>query len=320
MPELIFHHYDSSPFSEKVRLIFGFKKLAWKAVDVPRISPKPDVVALTGGYRKTPFLQVGSDIYCDTALICEVLEHVQPEPALFPVGLKGVSRLIAQWADEKLFWVAMAYNFSPKGTAQMFGGSPDAPPEQWGAKAKVFAEDRGKMRLGMPRMALGDATSAYKGYLRRLAHMVDDQPFLLGKAPCAADFAAYHPLWFTRTQTPVMADILNATPSVLAWMDRMAALGHGTPTPMTAAEAIALCASSPKPAELLHGHSFQDDHGIALGSRVTIAAETFGPETTEGELVAATRTHYTLRRTDERAGELRVHFPRIGFVMKKAEA
>lgn len=318
MADLILHHYATSPFSEKIRLILGAKKLAWKAVDVPRISPKPDVVALTGGYRKTPFLQVGSDIYCDTALICEVLEHVQPEPALFPVGLKGLSRLVAQWADEKLFWAAMAYNFSPRGMAQMFGGSPDAPIEQWGAVAKAFGEDRAKMRLGMPRMPLGDATSAYKGYLRRLSHMVDEQPYLLGSAPCVADYAAYHPLWFTRTQTSCMAGILDATPSVLAWMDRMAAICHGSFSTLTPAEAIALCAATPAPANLLHGHSFQDDHGIPLGSRVVITAESFGPEGTEGELVAATRTHYTLLRTDARAGTVRVHFPRIGYVLKLA--
>jgi glutathione S-transferase len=320
MADLILHHYATSPFSEKIRLIMGAKKLTWKAVDVPRISPKPDVVALTGGYRKTPFLQVGSDIYCDSALICEVLEHVQPEPALFPVGLKGLSRLVAQWADEKLFWAAMAYNFSPRGMAQMFGGSPDAPPEQWGAIAKAFGEDRAAMRVGMPRMPIGDATSAYKGYLRRLSHMVDDQPYLLGDAPCAADYAAYHPLWFTRTQTSCMAGILDATPSVLAWMDRIAAIGHGSFAAMTSAEAIAVCAATPAPANLLHGHSFQDDHGIPLGSRVVITAESFGPEGTEGELVAATRTHYTLRRTDERAGTVQVHFPRIGYVLKKAQA
>lgn len=319
-PELILHHYQTSPFSEKVRLILGAKKLPWKSVEVPRIAPKPDVVALTGGYRRTPFLQVGSDIYCDTALICEVLEHVQPEPALFPVGQKGLSRLVAQWADDKLFWAAMAYNFAPQGIAQMFGGSPDAPPEKWGAVAKVFADDRGKMRVGMPRMPLGDATSAYKGYLRRIAHMVDEQPFLMGSAPCVADYAVYHPLWFTRTQTTVMAGILDATPSVLAWMDRMAAIGHGSSTPMTAAAAIAVCAASKGSQSLLHGSTFQDDHGIPLGSRVTITAESFGPEPTDGELVAATRTHYTLRRSDERAGTVHVHFPRIGFILKKAEA
>jgi glutathione S-transferase len=52
-----------SPFSEKIRLILGYKKLAWKSVIIPRMMPKPDVVALTGGYRRTPVLQIGADIY-----------------------------------------------------------------------------------------------------------------------------------------------------------------------------------------------------------------------------------------------------------------
>jgi glutathione S-transferase len=51
-----------------------------------------------------------------------------------------------------------------------------------------------------------------------------------------------------------------------------------------------------------------------------VAADTFGPETTQGELIAATRTRYTLRRTDPRAGTVHVHFPRIGYVLKKAAA
>ena len=89
MPDLILHHYPSSPFSEKIRLVLGYKKLAWKSVIIPAIMPKPDVVALTGGYRKTPFLQVGADIYCDSALICDVLEHVQPEPTLYPAAPQG---------------------------------------------------------------------------------------------------------------------------------------------------------------------------------------------------------------------------------------
>ena len=38
-----------------------------------------------------------------------------------------------------------------------------------------------------------------------------------------------------------------------------------------------------------------------------------------GKLVAASRMHYTLERTDDRAGTLHVHFPRIGYVLKKAD-
>lgn len=307
----ILHHYPVSPFAEKARLMLGFKGLAWQSLFIPSVMPKPDVVALTGGYRRTPLLQIGADIWCDTALIATVLEHLKPEPALFPERLKGVARIVAQWADGELFWAAMGHTLSPKGAAAMFANQP---PEA----ARAFAADRDAMRTGMTSLRPGDATSAYKSHLRRLAHMLHEQPFLLGDAPCIADFAAYHPLWFTRVVNPAMAGILDATPGVLAWMDRMAAIGHGKPTKLTSTEAIAIAAAA-EPAPLPQ-EAFQDDHGIALGSRVTLAAQSFGLEPTEGTLVAATRTHYTLARTDDRAGRLHVHFPRIGYVLKEVKA
>ena len=313
MTDLILHHYPESPFSEKVRLMLGFKKLAWKSVHVPRIQPKPDVVALTGGYRRTPFLQVGADIYCDTALIGDVLEHVQPEPPIYPPHLKGVSRIFAQWADNTLFWTAMTYNIQPKSAAAMFPNE---------AVAQAFLADRKAMRSNMTQLRPADATSAYRSYLRRIAHMADEHDFLFGAEPCVADFAAYHALWYTRHRAPVMADILQATPSLIEWMDRLAALGHGRPEPLSAEDAVTVAQKAEPllPGEnLLVDSAFQDDHGIALGSRVSVTAESFGTETTEGELVAATRTHYSLSRTDPRAGTVHVHFPRIGYVLRKAD-
>jgi glutathione S-transferase len=315
MNDLILHQYARSPFSEKIRLVLGHKKLPWKAVEIPAIMPKPDVVALTGGYRKTPVLQVGADIYCDTALICDVLEHVRPEPTLYPPHLKGVCRIFAQWADSSLFWAAMAYNLQPRGAAFVFG---QAPPEV----GKAFGEDRKAMTTNMVRLRPGDATSAYRSYLRRIANMADEHDFLFGMEPCVADFAAYHGIWYTRTQVPPLADILAATPSVTEWAQRVEAIGHGLVTKLSSADALAVAAAAePQPAgaNLLIDSAFQDDHGIALGSRVTVTAESFGAEPTEGELIAATRTHYSLRREDPRAGVVHVHFPRIGYVLKPAE-
>ncbi len=311
MSDIILHHYPASPFAEKIRCVLGFKQLAWKSVIIPTVMPKPDVVALTGGYRKTPILQIGSDIFCDTALICDVLEHLQPTPALYPATDKGMARVLAQWADTTLFWAAMGYNLQPKGAAAMFEG---APPEA----AKAFGADRAAMSAGMNRLRPGDATVAYRSYLRRINDMLDGQDFVLGDSPCVADFACYHPLWFTAKRVPVMAGILQATPAVLAWMERMAAFGHGTMQKYSATEAIADCAASAGAAAPLDT-VFQDEHGIPLGSRVTLAADAFGPETTEGELVAATRTRYTLRRTDARAGTVHVHFPRVGYVLRAAQ-
>ena len=111
---------------------------------------------------------------------------------------------------------------------------------------------------------------------------------------------------------------LAASAVLMSWMARMKAIGHGSVSPCTAEEALRL-AHSATPAAL-PGEVFQDEHDIALGTRVVIAADNFGLEPTEGELVAATRTRYTLRRTDPRAGTVHVHFPRIGYVLRVVKA
>lgn len=307
MTQLILHHYPTSPFAEKIRLILAFKGLSWLSVHIPQIMPKPDVVALTGGYRKTPILQIGADVYCDTALIADVLEHLQTQPSLYAGANAGLVRTLAQWADTTLFWAAMGHNFAPAGAMQMFGNQA---PEV----GKAFADDRAKMRVAIPRLPPADATGAYKSYLRRLSHMLDGQMFLLGSQATLVDFACYHPLWFTRHVTSAMAGVLDATPAVLDWMDRMAQWGMAHGERFSATNALAVAAASiPAPLEQDH---FQDDHGIALGSWVSIRSEAFGPEPTEGKLLAATRTRYVLERHDERAGTVHVHLPRIGYVMK----
>ena len=86
MTDIILHHYETSPYSEKVRLGLGLKGLAWASVEIPIIMPKPDLTALTGGYRKTPVLQIGADIYCDSQLIMRELERRYPSPSFYPAG------------------------------------------------------------------------------------------------------------------------------------------------------------------------------------------------------------------------------------------
>ena len=111
MDELILHHYDMSPFSEKVRLIFGLKGLAWRSVIVPMTLPKPDLMPLTGGFRRTPVLQVGADIYCDTDLIAAELERRFPEPSIFPDRSAGLAAILAMWADrgQTVSWCAQRF-------------------------------------------------------------------------------------------------------------------------------------------------------------------------------------------------------------------
>jgi glutathione S-transferase len=312
MPPITLHHYPASPFAEKMRAILGFKGLTWQSVRQPATMPKPDLLALTGGYRRVPVLQIGNDVVCDTALMCDVLEHLQPAPTLYPAGLKGVARTVSQWADSTLFNAAIAYGFGPAGRAEIMA---KYTPEQ----AATFVADRKAMRGPAFSTQSADVAAPFKSYLRRINTMLDGQPYLLGAQPSVADFSVYHPLWFARRVESV-ASVFEPTPAVLSWMDRMAAFGHGTIERCTATESIAACAAFTATNHLfdVKHEVFQDEHGIPLGSLVNISAESFGTEVTQGTLVAATRTRYTLRRVDERAGTVQVHFPRIGYVLQAA--
>ena len=53
--------------------------------------PKDDLLALTGGYRGTPVLQIGADIYIDSQRIAAELEARFPQPTLFPGGNPGLA-------------------------------------------------------------------------------------------------------------------------------------------------------------------------------------------------------------------------------------
>jgi glutathione S-transferase len=305
--EIILHHYPMSPFAEKIRLIFGFKSLHWRSVHIPDIMPKPDLTALTGGYRKTPVLQIGADIYCDTALIADVLEEHAPTPSLYTRGITAASRLLAQWADSTLFWTAIPFTMQPEGLAHLFSGRP---PEA----IKAFGDDRAVYRANLPRMRAADAKAAFALYLERLEEMLGSQTFFFGAAPSIADFSIYHNLWFVTRGGPVVK-ILENFPALQSWRARMAAFGHGAHERLESGAALGIAHEATAGPSL--GNS--DAQGLALGERVVAAATDTGTDPIEGTLYGATKTRFSIAREDARAGRVVVHFPRLGFELRRAK-
>jgi glutathione S-transferase len=306
MTDLILHHFDHSPFSEKIRLVLGWKKLSWRSVKVPVMLPKPDVVALTGGYRRTPFLQIGADVYCDTQLMCRAIDQVAPEPPLYPPAATGMQHVLAQWADSTLFWAAVPYTMQPAGFSYLFGEtSPQA--------LKALAQDRAAMTAGMRRSTPADATAqlgAYLGWLESL--LQGGQPFLFGDAPCIADFSAVHPLWFIRLAPP-MVGILAPFPRLAGWYERMRGFGHGRPEELSSGDALAIAAHASRHAPA----RVEPDLGFEVGAQVTVSAIDYGVDPVAGTLVGLSSHEVVIERSDERAGAVHVHFPRIGFQIKK---
>ena len=311
MPELILHHYPASPFAEKIRLMLGAKSLAWRSVEIPMVMPKPDLMPLTGGYRRTPVLQIGADVYCDTALIARVIERLHPTPPLTSDLTAMSDFALAQVADTQLFSAAVAYAMQPAGLKTMFA---DLTPEQMA----YFAEDRRKMREGgsAARMPLPEASGVLLGLLARIdGQLADGRRFLTGDAARVCDFSCYHPLWFI-LRAGSLASIFDPYPHLRGWMGRVEAFGHGSPTPMTGADALEVArAATPG---MLPGRSLREVDGVGTGDEVSVSAVDYGVDPVMGALANADIDSFALRRSDARIGDVVVHFPRIGFRIRKA--
>lgn len=306
MSELILHHYPTSPFAEKARLLLGFKGLSWRSVKISPVMPKPDLTALTGGYRKTPVLQVGADIYCDTALIARRLEQEKAAPTLYPEGQELVVAAFAAWADSVVFQHAVSLVFQPESVAVRFG---KLPPEA----IKAFLADRAGLFSGgsATRVSAEQAKHQWPTLMARLEQQLQREQgdFLFGE-PSIADFALAHPLWFLKA-TPVTAPLVDAYPAVNAWHARVMGFGHGAASDMSAEEALEVARTATPAA--LPDESFIDPNGFKPGQQVLIAATDYGVDPVQGELLFAGSEELILRREDPRGGVVQVHFPRLGF-------
>lgn len=303
MSDLILHHYDLSPYAEKIRLALGVKGLAWRSVQAPMVLPKPDHFELTGGYRRVPVLQVGADVYCDSHLIVRVLDRISPSPPLSPPGLEIVERAVSRWAETSFMMVVLSY----------FGIGGVFPDE--------FVEDRRKTMIA-PGMDL-DATPRIlptklmqlRNHVERIEQMLsDDRSYLLGESITAADLSAYHPLMMLGLHERTQA-VLSGADRVAAWMGRVREIGHGTPTPMTSTEAIEIaCAAEPAAFE---GDPALPD-GMQLGDPVVVVHDEYGSGNVMGRLAPSDSDEIAVRRETERAGSVVVHFPREDYTVLAA--
>jgi len=301
MSEIILHHYELSPFSEKIRRVLAYKQLPWRAVQQPIMAPKPELTPLTGGYRRIPVMQIDADIYCDTALIARTLERLYPQPAIMPAAIAGQIELIEDWADHRLFLHAV-------------------PPTVVGLMAALppgFLEDR----AAMTPMFNGDAmVNAAPHALEQLRYALDfldrqlrESPFVCGGNFTLADAACFHPVNFALNNPHLTVEV-DSRPALAAWHKRIAAFGPGKAEPMSGAEALEI-ARAAEPMDV-DGTSVADA-GYAPGDTVRIVADDYGTETTVGSVVRVRPNQVTVVRVDPDLGSLAVHYPRAGYRIDK---
>jgi len=303
---IILHHFEKSPFSEKIRLVFGLKNIDWTSVLISRIMPRPDLMPLTGGYRRTPVLQIGADIYCDTQVIIRELERRFPQPTLFPEGYQGLGWASAMWTDRSFF----------QNTVNLvFGSLADQVPAD-------FIADRETLRgakFDVPAMtaAIPQMRDQFRAHMQWIdAQLNDGRKWMSGDAASLCDVNAYMNIWYVRAHLPNADEMLAEFSNARAWEARIRAVGHGRRSEISTAEALDIAAhATPQTTELSDP---SDPNGRKPGDRVAVVPDDYGKIKVVGEIVALSPQHIAIRRHDPRAGEIVAHFPRAGFLVLAA--
>ncbi len=260
------------------------------------------------GYRRTPVLQIGADVFCDTNIILPTLERLYPEPALYPAGFGALSQALSfNW--ERTVWIPVI------GVLVHFLG--DLPAD--------FIKDRkdGYLYIDISKDAMEpefdlnlQRVCAQLAWLKE--GLADGRKFLFGEAPSALDLGYYHPISLIRKNgPPTDVDRILGLAPIIPWYERMTGLGHGKPSELSAEAALGI-AKDATPAPVSHIVSAADPSGLREGAAVTVTPDDNAKVPVAGTLVAADAKEVILHRNDPQAGDIHLHFPRAGFQMKAA--
>jgi len=304
----ILHHYPPSLFSEKIRTLFGYLDLEWQSVIIPPIMPRPHLMPLSGGYRKTPIMQIGANVYCDTEIICRKLAELAGDSSLYAPGF--VAERVARWADTELFRTTVALNFRPEALAAQMS-------QMSAADMEAFQKDRAELSDGAPIVAVDPAAAEadFIGLLENLDASLE-QPFLFGAEPSIADFSLYHCLWFVAgnaANTP----LFEPWSKVEDYLQRMQAFGHGSFTEISAEQALAIGRDT-EPQLAAAAVNGRLAGTLAPGDAVAVAPNDYGRIPVTGQLLSWNRNEIVIQRQDDQAGTVMVHFPNIGFEVAAA--
>ncbi|MDC3294027.1 glutathione S-transferase family protein [Alphaproteobacteria bacterium] len=305
MTSLILHHYPQSPVAYKVRMALGIAGASWQSVEIPRLPPKPLLVPLTAGYRRTPVLQIGADIYCDSQNIAQAIDQSAAPHRLFPDQTYGMAMMISNWAETTLFDLSVRLVLT----------------HALGKVPEEFIRDRGSLYFE-PNWTEASLRAALPSVMHELraslgfveAHLgTTEGVYLAGHQPCYGDAAIGYICWFLRGRWDGGAALLANYPALCALEAALDQLGDGQPQDSNAeaALAIAKAAKPQSPIGIIDSAS-----SLAIGQSVMIRpkGETADPDVV-GRLRYCDGIRISIDHSHEQVGDIAVHFPVIGYVM-----
>nr|WP_321983554.1 glutathione S-transferase family protein [uncultured Lichenicoccus sp.] len=164
----ILHHLPLSPFSRKVRLVLGEKRLPFE-LKIEKLSERrPEYLALNPANTVPVLVEENGLAIPDSGVICEYLEEAYPDTPLLgrTLGERVEIRRLVAWFDGKFNLEVTRNLVGEKITKRMVGrGNPDA----------------GALRAGYANVA---------GHLDYIGWLAETRKWLAGANLSLADFAA----------------------------------------------------------------------------------------------------------------------------------
>ena len=302
-PTLILHQYDISPFSQKAQKMMGLKELSWQSVEMPMIAPKPDVEALTGGYRGTPVLQIGRDVFIDNWMIARALDEFDASgPA---INAQGGLREAALYAwGERLF-------------TPLLHAALAAYQSEWDAdfladRKRVFPDvDFDTLDVSDP-----DRRSQVRAYLGTVeAQLGLDQDFLGGAQADSCDIHVWGMVWMIHSALPALMPIVETFPRLTDWYKRVSALGTGDREDVKID--VAWQSLKDGPARPLPDTPDQEPLAPWVGEVVDIAAGSADRGSASGRLLAVDHEQVVLGVEPIPGEAAQVWFPRFGYHLRQ---
>lgn len=292
---IIVHAYDASPFTQRVLRMLGVKNLDWRWVETPMLPPKVALSAMTAGYRGTPVLQIGRELYVDSQRIARELDRRHPAPPLQQGALRAA---LLPWSDG-LFRAVLGIVLAQQA-------------HTWPA---AFRDDR---RALFPHIDFDQAPADrvhHEGQLGAClalleSHLATDS-FLEGAHAGLADVNLQPFLGIARGCAP---QLVPEFARVFDWEARVAALGEGRRQRIDPDQALA-AAGEAAPLPPLSGE-WRDV--IARDTVVTVTPMDNCRGVMRGRLAISTHTEIGIEHEWADAGTVRVHLPRTGYRVEVA--
>ena len=302
MSKLILHHYWPSPFAHKIRLALALNDTEWRSVEIPRVPPKPLLIPLTAGYRRTPVLQIGADIYCDTQNIVRALAENNSSDQLLPESARGRILAFTDWADTSVANLAVRVAL----TSVL-----DTAPSD-------FIEDRGGLYFGHNWKA-EQLKKQFSGVILQLSAHLDSiekglslTGGMFSAEPSYADVTISYLAWFIRGRWDQGSRFLSQFPNI----ERIEKVVHDRVSELhedfSADDALVVAKKSLSQAP--RGVEEQPGLQLSEGQKVFIKpqAETSDPPVI-GRLRYLDRVRVSIDHLDESVGDVVVHLPVAGY-------